>query len=569
SQNDWVRGPCTYGIMPCNGLLYAPPNPCFCYPGVKLTGFNALAPAAKAESGKRKAEQGPRLQRGAAYGKPATGGATTAGLGDWPTYRHDARRSGATAGKVSPEVSQRWKVTLGGPLTPPVVAGDRVFVAAKNEHTLHALAIDDGRKLWQCTVGGRIDSPPTIYGALVLFGSADGHVYCLRAADGERVWRFRAAPSDRQIVAFGQLESPWRVHGSILLDNGLAYCTAGRSTYLDGGIRVFALDPATGKVVHETCLDTWARTREDAVGKPFIAGYHIEGALSDVLVSEGDSIFLGQYELDRTLAQREVPYVDPKGKDAPVAMDLSKQPFVVENVERNQGFEVHQRKWVDKTQAALVEQYNRTHGHYSFGDRRMGRHVLATGGFLDDSWYNRTFWMYSESWPGFYLGHLGAKTGHLLVVGPKKTYALQAYPERNLQSPLFTPGGKGYLLFADANDNEPVLDHRTRGTTKGWGFTRMKAPVWHHWIPVRVRGMVLAGESLFIAGPPDVLDPDDPMASFEGRKGALLRACSADGGKILSEQKLEAPPVFDGLIAASGRLLMSATDGSVVCFGPE
>ncbi|MHC4403805.1 MAG: hypothetical protein ACYTG0_29455 [Planctomycetota bacterium] len=29
------------------------------------------------------------------------------------------------------------------------------------------------------------------------------------------------------------------------------------------------------------------------------------------------------------------------------------------------------------------------------------------------------------------------------------------------------------------------------------------------------------------------------------------------------------PPVFDGLIAAAGRLLMSTTDGRVVCFGPQ
>ncbi|MHC4330622.1 MAG: hypothetical protein ACYSWW_21165, partial [Planctomycetota bacterium] len=143
---------------------------------------------------------------------------------------------------------------------------------------------------------GRIDSPCTIYGELVLFGSVDGCVYCLRASDGQLIWRFRAAPSDRQIIAFGQLESPWRVHGSILIKDGAAYCTAGRSTYLDGGIRVFGLDPVTGKVLHETCLDTWSRTRTDAENKPFIPAYHIEGALSDVLVSEGDYIYLGQYK---------------------------------------------------------------------------------------------------------------------------------------------------------------------------------------------------------------------------------------------------------------------------------
>ena len=42
--HSWARGVCKYGIMPCNGLLYAPPHPCGCYVAAKLTGFNALAP---------------------------------------------------------------------------------------------------------------------------------------------------------------------------------------------------------------------------------------------------------------------------------------------------------------------------------------------------------------------------------------------------------------------------------------------------------------------------------------------------------------------------------------------
>jgi hypothetical protein len=134
---------------------------------------------------------------------------------------------------------------------------------------------------------------------------------------------------------------------------------------------------------------------------------------------------------------------------------------------------------------------------------------------------------------------------------------------------VFTPGKRGYLLFADRNDQEPVLDYRTQGTTKGWGFTRKEPPAWHHWVPVRIRGMVLAGRQLFIAGPPDVVDPNDPMAAFEGRKGGTLWAVSAADGKKLGEVKLPSEPVFDGLIAASGRLYLSTADGRVCCFRAE
>ena len=44
--NHWVRGGCLYGVMPANGLTYAPPHNCACYPEAKLFGFNALASAA-------------------------------------------------------------------------------------------------------------------------------------------------------------------------------------------------------------------------------------------------------------------------------------------------------------------------------------------------------------------------------------------------------------------------------------------------------------------------------------------------------------------------------------------
>ena len=114
-----------------------------------------------------------------------------------------------------------------------------------------------------------------------------------------------------------------------------------------------------------------------------------------------------------------------------------------------------------------------------------------------------------------------------------------------------------------------MLDDLTRGATKGMGYTRLKPPVWYDWVPIRIRGMVLAGKSLFVAGPPDTVDPDDPMAAFEGRKGAIVRAYSAADGKTLAEHKLDAPPVFDGLIAASGQLFVSTTDGHVVCLGQK
>ena len=89
-------------------------------------------------------------------------------------------------------------------------------------------------------------------------------------------------------------------------------------------------------------------------------------------------------------------------------------------------------------------------------------------------------------------------------------------------------------------------------------------------IPVRVRAMVLAGDKLFVAGPPAVIPEDDPAAAFEGRMGGDLWALSATDGRTLAKlERLTAPPVYDGLIAADGALYLSTTDGNVHCFGAE
>ena len=77
------------------------------------------------------------------------------------------------------------------------------------------------------------------------------------------------------------------------------------------------------------------------------------------------------------------------------------------------------------------------------------------------------------------------------------------------------------------------------GREKGLGFFRSRHPKWTLKVPVRAYGMVLspstsagqAAGNLFIAGPPDVVPADDPLAAFEGRLGAWLWVVSADAGK--------------------------------------
>lgn len=110
-----------------------------------------------------------------------------------------------------------------------------------------------------------------------------------------------------------------------------------------------------------------------------------------------------------------------------------------------------------------------------------------------------------------------------------------------------------------------MLDYRSWSRGKGMGFTRKAPPRWHQWVPVRMRAMVLAGRNLLVAGPPDVLDPEDPMASFEGRKGGQLWLFSKTKGEKLGEYKLHSPPVLDGMAVAHGKLFLSLKDGTIMC----
>ena len=536
SQNNWLRGACKYGMMPANGMLYVPPDQCFCQPGGKFLGFAAVTggPAVPL----KEIADDRRLEKGPAYG--AVTDTSSGSQADWPTYRHDATRSGTTRTGVGSEVGTRWEVALGGALTAPVAGGGKVFVAESDAHTLCALDMATGNVLWQFTANGRIDSPPTLYRGMVLFGSRDGRVYCIRASDGQLVWRFLAAPTDRRIAYFDQVESIWPVHGSVLVDKGTVYFTAGRSTYLDGGIRVYGLDAVSGRILHKGLLEGPHRD----VDKDRDLAFFVLGANSDVLVSEGGFLYMRQKKMTPELQEVDVDVLSSKG-----AQDV-------------------------------------------------GLHVFSTAGLLDGSWYNRTFWMYSKRWPGFQLANQAPKTGQLLVVDDQKTYAVRAFYRRNVHSLMFFPGKEGYLLFADLNTNEPQIvgeagsrkpikwlpqsDYsRARGTEmraleseafgldKMIGYTRAEPPVWTHWLPVRIRAMVKAGDTLFVAGPPDVFDPKDPYAAFEARKGARLVAVSASSGKKLAETPLDCPPVFDGMIAAGGCLFASMRDGCVVCLAPK
>ncbi len=509
TANFWVRGVCQYGVMPANGLLYVPPHPCACnYSDMLKSGFMALAPQCGMDG--MAPSDSTALERGPAYGwRPADREPDPT---DWPTHRGNAARSGAAAEAIDHDLKIAWQAELESELTSPVVAEGVLLVAAPDAHQVHALDAADGRVLWTWTGAARVDSSPTIDRGRALFGSADGWVYCLRLADGTPIWRFRAAPQNRQIVVDEQLESVWPVPGSVLTVEGNAYFVAGRNSYLDGGMFLYRLDAATGEVRNAVRLEV-DRERRDA-------GVASGGHLPDILASDGRSLFLRSARFDLDL----IPQKD----------DVA--------------------------------------------------HLFSPVGFLDDTWWHRSYWQIGTSmgsgWGGWPRAGQRAPAGRLLVTNGSHVFGFGRNQYHNPGAHVgidaggvWGPIGAGqgrwthYRLFGQALQKASAEELR-RGADP-----RANERNWTRQIPVLCQAMVLAGPTLLISGPEAPVDrvphapaEVDPIAeALEAQHGGRLLAVSTDDGSTVGQLDLPGPPVFDGMAAAGDCIYLSTKTGKVVC----
>jgi outer membrane protein assembly factor BamB len=335
SRSRMFKSACRQPFIPANGLLYTFPVQCECFPMLRGTmGLSSDKPIGSAV-GRTKLEKGTAAAAPAAPLKLA--------LDEWPIYRHDIYRSGNTpAGLRRLDVQRAWERPIAalpegtvasewnsnpfvrGTITPPVAAGGMVFVAVPDLHRVVALEAKTGKTLWTYTAGGRLDGPPTLSEDLCLFGTHDGWVTCLRTSDGQLVWRLRAAPVESRIMAYGQLESPWPVVSSVLVDGGLAYVAAGRHPTADGGVRVLALRPRTGDIVWEKTIDNL-----DALKNwygPTLPNSKVKTGVDfepvDMLVRDGDKIAMSRWQFSPAdgafkLALNEVTYEGPGGLQVP------------------------------------------------------------------------------------------------------------------------------------------------------------------------------------------------------------------------------------------------------------
>jgi len=465
-NTSWARGGCQYGVMPANGMIYTPQHSCACNPESLITGLNALTPQSNAQKGPGRLEKGPAVKE-ALNSKSQIPSSKSK---NWATYRGDAARSGfrSLPAPTSPQVA--WTAKLAAPITAPVSADGMVFVAERERHSLYAMSVSNGKQLWAFTADGRIDSPPTISRGLCVFGTRNGAVYCLRTSDGALVWRFAVAGRDRRIFSYGQIESAWPVHGSVLVDSGEVCFAAGRSSFSDGGIRLHSLDLKTGELIAKTDVHT--------AGGP---GRRVRRRmLPDILSLQNGSIWMRDMGVDRDLKPVE---------DAP--------------------------------------------------------HLFAPRGFLDDTWWHRTYWLYGARIGGGYThwpdaGNV-APAGRLLAAdGGKLIYGYGRMAYRKGHGHVQPDMIKDYKLFAEEMPQPQARRRSIRWTAE---------------LPFVARAIVLTRDALLVAGGQPPLEA--------GKPGVLRIASRKDGAKVAS-CALPAAPVLDGMALTSEGVFVSAMDGSVV-----
>jgi len=495
-NNRWVRGVCSYGIMPANGLVYTPPQQCICFANTRMSGFAAYS-GSNTTAAERAVPDDERLQKGAAFGTSTP----SPGSPEWPTYRHDGKRSAATDASPAAELTQSWVAELGESITAATVGWGKVFVAGRDRHRVVALDAASGEIAWSVDVDNDVDTPPTLWQGKAYFGTIGGHVYCLRADDGRLMWRFNANPAHRSIVAFGNIESAWPVRGSVVVDDGAVYFAAGRTTYIDGGLRFYALDAETGAPRHAAVRSTAGEGRG-------AAGAELRGTLNDLFVQEGANLFVKNLCLDTaTFGFKAEPWPYTPWTKQPWEGDFKESPLV------------------------------------------------SITGFLDDTLYDRSCYILDQRHSARLLSFSDD-----LVVGVRWA-AGNMVPGRLLfHEGFFETGRNHYTVFARSR--------RPAAPPAGKKGPVSAADVWAHRVPVRVEAMTLAGDAVFVAGPPmapgGTPAPADVLKSLRGERGALLMRLNRSDGAAVKVCELPARPVWDGIAVGADSVFVAMRDGSIM-----
>jgi outer membrane protein assembly factor BamB len=210
--------------------------------GAAVLSLGALALSVSLLRGGDRSRTASAAAAAAAAPPPSSSGAAA----DWPTFRANPARTGATPGGRGPGVTTprvAWsfrdqQIQLADWSSSPAVVGGRVYVGSAQASVfdssgmVYCLDARTGKRVWQFQTPKQIFSSPSVVGGRVYVGEglhvdAGCKFYCLDARTGKKLWA---------TATKGHTESSPAVVG------GRLYAGAGS----DG---VYCLDAQTGKVI--------------------------------------------------------------------------------------------------------------------------------------------------------------------------------------------------------------------------------------------------------------------------------------------------------------------------------
>ena len=200
---------------------------------------------------------------------------------DWPTYRHDNRRSGVSSEQLPAQLKEAW--TYNSPAPPQTAwsgpakwdafsgnkdlqsmrnfdpaffvttAGQDVYFGSSVDNAVHCIDARTGKERWVFFTDSAVRFPPTAANGKLYFGSDDGFAYCIDAKTAEEVWRHRPRLDKRHTPSNGKLISLWPCRTGVLVQGNRAYFAASMLPWEDSYL--CAVDARTGKPEGTGCFE--------------------------------------------------------------------------------------------------------------------------------------------------------------------------------------------------------------------------------------------------------------------------------------------------------------------------
>jgi hypothetical protein len=203
-------------------------------------------------------------------------------------------------------------------------------------------------------------------------------------------------------------------------------------------------------------------------------------------------------------------------------------------------------------------------------------HIYAVNGYLNDTWFHRSFWTYASSYKGG-AGGFGSTgnthhSGRIMASDDSHLYSFGR--DKYGWGSAFTYQLYKASLQLDTSASVPAKKKGEKNSKKT-PRPRKSKRTWTVDIPILARSIIKAGDRLLVAGPEKLYDENEIMLRLPDptvqnqiaaqarqwdTKSDLLVIDTADGN-VFKKVSFDFAPVWDGMAVAEQSLFISGTDG--------